>query len=186
MRDGVGPTCNDQYPMQLYLRDALYEDVDQLVGLVLGGKLTIDEDDHLFLDDYADALHEINETNGSYMIVADLGGRVVGMLQMFTFRHFQHRGGRCAEIESMHVAQDVRSKGIGSQLLDLAVSRAKDLGCYRIQLTSNVERADAHRFYEANEFRPSHQGFKRYLDLDWTPTRSASRRRPADAQFPVG
>jgi GNAT superfamily N-acetyltransferase len=172
--------------MQLYLRDALYEDIEQMVGLILQGKLIVDDEDQLFLDDYADALQEINETDGAYLMVADLGGRVVGMTQMFTFRHFQHRGGRCAEIESMHVAESVRGQGIEERLLDHAVSRAKDLGCYRIQLTSNDERADAHRFYEANEFRPSHQGFKRYLDLDWTPTRSASRRRPADAQFPVG
>jgi GNAT superfamily N-acetyltransferase len=169
--------------MQLYLRDALHEDIEQLVGLVLGGKLQIDEDDQLFLDDYADALYEIDATDGSYLMVADLGGRVVGMVQMFTFRHFQHRGGRCAEIESMHVAEDVRGRGIGGHLLDHAVSRAKDLGCYRVQLTSNIDRSDAHRFYEARGFEHTHQGFKQYLDLDWTPTRSASRRRPADGKI---
>ncbi len=171
--------------MQLYLRDALHDDIEQLVALVLGGKLTIDEDDQLFLDDYADALDEIDSTDGSYLLVAELGGRIVGMLQLITFRHFQHRGGRCAEIESMHVIDDERGRGIGGRLLGYAVSRAKDLGCYRIQLTSNANRADAHRFYEAHEFEHTHNGYKRYLDLDWTPTRSASRRRPADGRVPV-
>ena len=169
----------------MYLRDALAEDIEQMVGLVLGGKVTIDADDQLFLDDYADALHEINITDGSYLMVADLGGRIAGMLQMFTFRHFQHRGGRCAEIESMHVAEDLRGRGIGSRLLEHAVNRAKDLGCYRIQLTSNRVRSDAHAFYEAQNFEHTHHGYKQYLDLDWTPTRSASRRRPADAQIPT-
>jgi GNAT superfamily N-acetyltransferase len=171
--------------MQLYLRDALHDDIGDMVGLILDGKLAIDADDQLFLDDYADALDEINQTDGSYLLVAELGGRVAGMLQLHTFRHFQHRGGRCAEIESMHVAADVRGQGIGGRLLDYAISRAKDLGCYRIQLTSNSERSDAHRFYETHDFVPTHRGFKRYLDLDWTPTRSASRRRPADAQIPI-
>ena len=171
--------------MQLYLRDALHEDIEQLVALLLGGKLDIGVDEQLFLDDYADALAEIGATDGSYLLVADLGGRVVGMLQLITFRHFQHRGGRCAEVEAMHVADDVRDRGIGGRLLEYAVSRAKDLGCYRIQLTSNVARSDAHRFYDTHGFEASHQGFKKYLDLDWTPTRSASRRRPADGRVPT-
>lgn len=172
--------------MQLYLRDALDDDIPQLVDLLLGGKLEIGVDDDLYIDDYVDALREIDQTDGSYLMVAELGGSIVGMLQLVTFRHFQHRGGRCAEIESMHISSDVRGLGVGGHLLDKAVSRAKDLGCYRIQLTSNIARDNEHRFYERHEFQPTHQGFKRYLDLDWTPTRSASRRRPADARHPVG
>lgn len=162
--------------MQLYLRDALDTDIEGLVDLLLGGHMGPEVDDLDHVNDYVDALREIDRTDGSYILVADLGGRVVGMLQLFTFRHFQHRGGRCAEIESMHVVEDARSAGIGGELLDYAVSRAKDLGCYRIQLTSNVKREDAHRFYEQHDFTPTHVGFKQYLDLDWTPNRSAGRR----------
>lgn len=162
--------------MQLYFRDALDADVEDLVDVLLGGRLGQGADDPSYIDDYVDALREIDRTDGSYLLVAELGGRIVGMLQLFTFRHFQHRGGRCAEIESMHVVEDQRSTGVGGQLLDYAVSRAKDLGCYRIQLTSNIRRDDAHRFYEDHGFKETHKGFKQYLDLDWTPNRSAGRR----------
>jgi GNAT superfamily N-acetyltransferase len=41
-----------------------------------------------------------------------------------------------------------------------AIERARRLGCYRVQLTSNVVRSDAHRFYERLGFTPSHLGFK--------------------------
>lgn len=167
--------------MQLYLRDALDDDVEQLVTLLIGGQIGDGSgnavEDIERLEDYADALREIDRTEGSYLLVADLGGQIVGMLQLITFRHFQHRGGRCAEVESMHVAEDRRSTGVGGQLLDYAVSRAKDLGCYRIQLTSNNRREDAHRFYQQQGFVATHQGFKKYLDLDWTPNRTAGRSR---------
>ncbi|WP_420452391.1 GNAT family N-acetyltransferase [Ilumatobacter sp.] len=162
--------------MQLYVRDALETDVDQLVDLLLGGRVTDTPDDVHHLADHVDAIREIDRTDGSYLLVGELAGRIVAMLQLITFRHLQHRGGRCAEIESMHVTADDRSSGVGSQMIDHAIARAKDLGCYRIQLTSRIERRDAHRFYEAHEFRPSHVGFKRALDLDWTPGRSAGRR----------
>ena len=164
--------------MQLYFRDALDGDVEELVDVLLGGRLGPGTDDPYYIDDYVDALREIDRTDGSYLLVAELGGRIVGMVQLFTFRHFQHRGGRCAEIESMHVVEEHRSTGVGGQLLEYAVQRARDLGCYRIQLTSNAKREDAHRFYEEHGFSPSHVGFKQYLDLDWTPTRSAGRAAP--------
>jgi GNAT superfamily N-acetyltransferase len=43
------------------------------------------------------------------------------------------------------------------------VTAARERGCYRVQLTSNKQRGDAHRFYERNGFSATHQGFKRYL-----------------------
>ena len=69
------------------------------------------------------------------------------MCQVITFRHLQHRGGRCAELESMHVAPDLRGHGVGGVLLEAAVEAARAAGCYRVQLTSDAARADAHRFY---------------------------------------
>ncbi|NQY56250.1 MAG: GNAT family N-acetyltransferase [Ilumatobacteraceae bacterium] len=153
--------------MQLYLRDALPADIDGLLALLSGGRLVEGDDSPINLPadmaSFVDAIREIDRTDGTYLMVADLGGRLVGMLQLITFRHLQHRGGRCAEIESMHVASDMRGQGVGGRLLDHAVRRACELGCYRVQLTSNVDRPDAHHFYEAHDFVPSHKGYKRYL-----------------------
>ena len=63
----------------------------------------------------------------------------------------------------MHVAEQRRGEGIGAALVDAAVAWAAQRGCYRIQLTSNVARREAHRFYEANGFTASHVGFKRMI-----------------------
>jgi GNAT superfamily N-acetyltransferase len=112
---------------------------------------------------YAAALEEIAATPGTDVLVAELDGSVVGMCQLITFRHVQQRGGRCAEIESMHVAESHRGRGIGTVILEAAVDRARRLGCYRIQLTSNNVRSDAHRFYARHGFTASHEGFKRLL-----------------------
>ena len=108
---------------------------------------------------YASALAEIDATDGA-VLVAELDGEVVGVCQLIVFRHLQRRGGRCAEIESVHVHPERRGSGIGSALLLYAIERARGLGCYRLQLTSNVVRSDAHRFYERLGFTPSHLGFK--------------------------
>jgi GNAT superfamily N-acetyltransferase len=150
--------------MDITLRTASIDDVDTLVELIIGGKLAGDDDGPEHRDDYIDALREIETDPHSTVLVAvNHGVDVVGVLQLITFRHLQHRGGRCAEIESMHVRHDLRYSGIGGKLLDHAIEIARDMGCYRVQLTSNDQRPDAHRFYERHGFVGSHRGFKRYL-----------------------
>lgn len=150
--------------MHVTIRPAVSDDIDSLVALIIGGKLVDDDDGPEHHDDYLDAFREIEaDPDAIVMVAVDNSGDVVGMLQLFTVRHIQHRGGRCAEIETMHVRHDLRYSGIGGQLLDDAVRRARELGCYRIQLTSNANRKDAHRFYERHGFVGSHRGFKLYL-----------------------
>ena len=112
---------------------------------------------------YARALREIHGSDGG-VLVAQLDGEVVGVCQLIVFRHLQARGGRCAEIESVHVHPDWRARGIGTELMEAAIARARAAGCYRVQLTSNEVRHDAHRFYERLGFTPSHLGFKLSLE----------------------
>ncbi|HUP64287.1 MAG TPA: GNAT family N-acetyltransferase [Thermoanaerobaculia bacterium] len=38
--------------------------------------------------------------------------------------------------------------GIGRRLLELAMEKAAEAGCYKLVLSSNSRRTDAHRFYE--------------------------------------
>ena len=151
-------------------RNARSADVPRLVELLRHGALDEHKEDHAELSGYRSALAEIQATDGSDVLVAEVDGEIVAMCQLIVFRHFQRRGGRCAEVESMHVHPDFRGNGIGAQLLDAAVDVARRSGCYRIQLTSNVQRTDAHRFYERHGFAPSHLGFKRLLELPDQPS----------------
>lgn len=114
------------------------------------------------LGHYERALRETGGAGGS-VLVAEVDGDVIGVCQLIVFRQLQARGGLCAEIESVHVHPDHRGSGVGTTLLRAAIHRAESLGCYRVQLTSNVGRPDAHRFYERLGFVPSHVGFKLLL-----------------------
>ena len=112
---------------------------------------------------YAAALREIDGAGGA-VLVAERDGEVIGVCQLIVFRHLQAGGGLCAEIESVHVHPDHRGGGVGTALLGVAVGHARSLGCYRVQLTSNSRREDAHRFYERLGFSPTHVGFKMLLE----------------------
>lgn len=147
----------------LVIREAVAADAGRLAQLLAEGALTARED-VADVGAYRSALEEISATPGSAVLVAELDGRVVGCCQLFVVRHLQERGGRCAEVESVHVDAEVRDHGIGTALLAEAVRRARAAGCYRVQLTSNLARQDAHRWYRRLGFAPSHTGFKLYLD----------------------
>ena len=146
-------------PGDVTVRPATDADVGRVVALLEYGSLAEGKEDPLDLTPYREALVDIGGRPGG-VLVAEVGGQVIGVCQLIVFRHFQSHGGLCAEIESVHVHPDRRGQGIGHVLMEAAVQRARDLGCYRVQLTSNVARPDAHRFYRSLGFMPSHQGFK--------------------------
>ena len=143
------------------IRDALVGDAERIAELLEGGSLHPGAEDPKDREPYEEALAEIlGDPGPSTVLVAEVDGLVIGTCQLLVLRHLQRRGGRCLEIESMHVDAAWRNRGIGAMLLEAATERGTALGCYRVQLTSNVERTDAHRFYETNGFVASHLGFK--------------------------
>ena len=144
----------------LEFRTATTGDVDAFVGLLIGGTLTPGAEDPSENEGYCLALEELSRTANGEVVVATLGDEVMAMAQLLYLRHFQHRGGLCAKIESVHVRSDLRSHGIGSQLMSEVLCRAKERGAYRVQLTSNGTRTQAHQFYERLGFQPSHVGYK--------------------------
>jgi GNAT superfamily N-acetyltransferase len=141
------------------VRPAVDEDLHRIVELFIHGSLVEGKEDPADLAPYRAALAEIDRGPGA-VLVAEVEGQLVGVCQLIVFRHLQNRGGRCAEVESVHVHPDHRGQGIGGILMRAAVQRARELGCYRVQLTSNTARPEAHRFYEQLGFEPSHRGFK--------------------------
>lgn len=96
--------------------------------------------------------------HGLYM--AECEGEPVGSFQLSFIPGLSRRGAWRGQIEAVRVAAAWRGKGIGGAMMRWAVARCEERGCYIVQLTSDRTRADAHRFYEALGFKPTHTGFK--------------------------
>lgn len=144
---------------EVVIRVASEADLERIIELFEHGSLVEGKEDPADMGPYRAALRDIAQGAGE-VLVAETGGDVVGVCQIVIFRHLQAKGGLCAEVESVHVHPEQRGQGIGTLLMGAAVARARELGCYRIQLTSNNARPEAHRFYEALGFEDSHHGFK--------------------------
>lgn len=132
-------------------------------SLVIQGGANFPDDEHEDdVDAYWSAVTETRARRGE-VLVAAVDAQVVGVLQVLVFQHFQHTGGWCAELESVHVRHDLRGNGIGAELLAAAEDVARRAGCYRVQLTSRKFRVDAHRFYLAHGYEATSEGFKKSL-----------------------
>jgi GNAT superfamily N-acetyltransferase len=133
------------------------------VSLVIQGGANFPADEHEDdVDAYWSAVEETRRRHGD-VLVAELDGEVVGVLQVIVFPHLQHTGGWCAELETVHVRADQRGHGIGHQLVTAAEDVARNAGCYRVQLTSRTFRTDAHRFYVDLGYEAVSKGFKKSL-----------------------
>ena len=149
------------------IRNAGEADLPRVVRLIYDGTapgVVPDEDPGPPLPDgYLEAFRDIAASTDGDLYVAELDGEVVGCFQFFAIPHLANRGRRRAQVESVHVAPEMRSRGIGEAMMRFAIDEARRRGCFRLQLTSNKTRTDAHRFYRRLGFGQSHEGFK--LDL---------------------
>lgn len=109
---------------------------------------------------YLEAFDEVDASPANHLFVAERAGLVLGTFQVTLIPGIAARGRRRAKIESVHVAPESRGSGIGALMMDAAVSFAKERGAALIELTSNKNRLDAHRFYRNLGFDQSHEGFK--------------------------
>jgi len=85
---------------------------------------------------------------------------IIGTLQLTYTPSISFQGGRRCTVESVRIDEKYRGQGIGREMMLWVIERAKEKGCISMQLTTNAERKDAHRFYENLGFSSSHLGMK--------------------------
>lgn len=109
---------------------------------------------------YSQAFARINNDSNQELTVAEMDGQIVGTFQLTFIQYLTHQGGMRAQIEAVRVNSAYRGKGIGSQLFRYAIDRAKEKGCYLVQLTTDKQRSRAIHFYESLGFVATHEGMK--------------------------
>jgi ribosomal protein S18 acetylase RimI-like enzyme len=112
---------------------------------------------------YLQAFDEMAAQPGNTLLVAVRGDDVVGCLQLTITPGLSRMGMRRAQLESVRVSATHRGARIGEQLVTEAIARARAAGCGLVQLTSDVTRVDAIRFYERLGFQATHVGMKMSL-----------------------
>jgi len=109
---------------------------------------------------YFHTFRKIKGDPNQMLMVAEVGSEIVGTFHLTFLTYLAAAGKEDCQIEAVHVDQRYRNQGIGTQMMKWAIDTAKKRECRRVQLTSNKERVDAHRFYKRLGFVMSHEGAK--------------------------
>jgi ribosomal protein S18 acetylase RimI-like enzyme len=109
---------------------------------------------------YVEAFQAIDTDPNQLQVVATHGDKVIGILQLSFIPGLARQGAWRGQIEGVRIAAAHRGSGLGQQMFEWAIAQCRARGCNLVQLTTDKERPDAHRFYEKLGFVGSHTGYK--------------------------
>ena len=89
---------------------------------------------------------------GFRLLVAQVEGEVVGTYVLAIMEKLGKRGTPAGVVEDVAVLPSRHGQGIGRAMMEHARDACRAAGCYKLALSSNVKREDAHRFYDSLGF----------------------------------
>ncbi|WOX25103.1 GNAT family N-acetyltransferase [Streptomyces solicathayae] len=151
----------------MILRPAARPELPAVLALLADEDRVVDPASVTVTEAYERAFAAISDDPRNEMLVlvdeADPEGTVLGCLQATYIPGLGKGGAERALLEAVRIRADRRGGGLGRELMRRAVERARDRGCALVQLTSNKQRTEAHRFYASLGFARSHDGFKLFF-----------------------
>ncbi|MFC9390932.1 GNAT family N-acetyltransferase [Streptomyces venezuelae] len=144
----------------MILRPATRSELPAVLALLADEERLVDPASVSVTEPYERAFADIAADPRNEMLVLTDGELVLGCLQLTYIPGLGKGGAERALIEAVRIRADRRGGGLGRELMERAVARAKQRGCALVQLTSDKRRTDAHRFYASLGFARSHDGFK--------------------------
>lgn len=147
------------------IRRATRDDLPAIVTLLADDPLGAGREDtrEPLAQAYTQAFEAIDADPDICLVVMERRGAVIGTLQLSMTPGLSRQGALRATIEAVRIHSDARGAGLGTVLIDWAIAEARRRGCAMVQLTSDLDRTDAHRFYRGLGFQQSHAGFKKVL-----------------------
>lgn len=145
------------------IRTAVADDIPAIVAMLADDTLGATRESPDDLRPYLAAYERLRTDPHQFLMVAVRGPMVVGTLQLTVIPGLSRRGSTRSIIEGVRVHSSERGQGLGAQLIEWAIEESRRQGCSLVQLTSDMARPEAHRFYERLGFVGSHVGFKYQL-----------------------
>ena len=131
----------------LTIREATEEDLRAILNLYLTTDIG---DNHNFtLAEARDHLARFRQYPSFRIFVALAGSDVVGTYELLIMDNMAKRGKKSGIVEDVAVDPAHQGRGIGRAMMAHALEQCRQAGCYKLTLSSNVRREDAHRFYDA-------------------------------------
>ncbi len=131
-------------------REATDNDLEAVLELYADPHL--DNGERLSLDEARDTLRRLRSYPNYRLYVGELGEELVATFVLLIMDNLAHCGKPSGVMEAVVVEAKRRGQGIGRAAVAFALRRCHEAGCYKLALSSNKKRTEAHRFYESLGF----------------------------------
>jgi GNAT superfamily N-acetyltransferase len=102
----------------------------------------------------AEAIFDKMQSYPNYKIfIAKYNDKIVGTFSLSIMDNIAHMGQFSGLVEDVVVGKSMRSKGIGRKMMEYALEICRKNNCYKMNLSSNLKRERAHKFYEKLGFK---------------------------------
>jgi GNAT superfamily N-acetyltransferase len=86
------------------------------------------------------------------LFVAVIEGNIAGVYSLLILDKLAKRGVPSGIVEDVAVNPAAQRQGVGRAMMEHAIGLCREAGCYKMALSSNLERTAAHQFYESLGF----------------------------------
>ncbi len=146
--------------MSINLRVATEEDISSILKLY---HESLDKTGVLDLENAKIIFKKQMQYPDYKIFIACIDQEIVGTFALLIMENIGHLGSPSAIIEDVAVSPEYQRKGIGKLMMAFAMDYARTKKCYKLVLSSNLRRAEAHQFYENLGFEKHGYSFK--IDL---------------------
>lgn len=156
------PRPDNSGPMSgVQIREA--EETDLPDVLRLYALPDFDDGHALPLQDAVERLRRMRSYPDYRLYVALLDGRIVGTFTLLIAEKILHMGAKAAIVDDVIVDTHCRGRAIGKSMMAAAMDMARARGCYKLALSTNAKRIEAHKFYESLGF--ARHGYSYVIEL---------------------
>lgn len=148
--------------MEIIIRKAVKKDIPSIISLY--SEIEFDDEEVLSLQK-AESIFSIIESYPNYhLFIAVYGNEIIGTFALLIMHNLGHSERKSAVVEDVAVAKQWQGKGVGRILMERAMQICKEEGCYKLALSSNLLRENAHKFYESLDFK--RHGYSYLVEFD--------------------
>jgi putative acetyltransferase len=142
--------------MNLTIRAITENDNQVLAELIrkVFREFKIDKPGTVYTDPTTDTLYTVFENPKSAYFIAEVDGEIVGGCGIYPTDGLPEG---CAELVKFYLVAEARGKGIGNDLMQKSIAKARELGYSQLYLESFPELAKAVSMYEKAGFKPLQQ-----------------------------
>jgi len=135
----------------ILIRDAREKDLSAIEQLIAELVETLDDTKGIDIKQALENCQNLLSEPNYHFLVAEIDGVVVGFINFTTRKTALHRS-PSGLIDELVLTKNCRRRGIGEQLLSVAIEKCKQLGCYEVEVSTEKVNTKARKFYRRRGF----------------------------------